>query len=111
MEKGLSYNDSKKRQTTNKPSSYRPISLLCSLCKLLGKIVNIKLQNWLEKNKKLPSCQAGFRKGRSTHEQILRIIQSITEGFNDKKLTAAIYYDVEKAFDKSSHKGIEKKLK
>ncbi|CAF1072701.1 unnamed protein product [Brachionus calyciflorus] len=101
----------KKGKPPDDPNSYRPISLLCCLGKLLEKIVNKKLQDWAELNKLLPDCQAGFRRGRSTQEQIFRIVQSICHGFNEKKLTGAIFFDLEKAFDITHHKGICKKLK
>ncbi|CAF1019683.1 unnamed protein product, partial [Brachionus calyciflorus] len=93
----------KKNKPSNLASSYRPISLLSCLGKLLEKIVNTKLQNWIETNKLLPECQAGFISNRSTQEQILMLTQSIIQGFNEKKLTGAVLFDLEKAFDKSSH--------
>ena len=92
-------------------SSYRPISLINCLSKWLEKIINTKLQNWAEKNKILPPCQAGFRKNRSCQDQILRITQHVTNGFNHKQLTGAIFFDLEKAFDKASHRGILFRLK
>jgi hypothetical protein len=90
-------------------SSYRPISLLNTIGKWCEKIVNEKLQNWAEKNKILP--EAGFRKHRSTQDQILRLINDILHGFNNKLLVAAILFDLEKAFDKTPHKGIVQCLK
>jgi hypothetical protein len=92
-------------------SSYRPISLLNTIGKWCEKIVNEKLQNWAEINKILPETQAGFRKHRSTQDQILRLTNDVLHGFNNKLLVAAILFDLEKAFDKTPHKGIVQCLK
>jgi hypothetical protein len=42
------------------PSSYRPISLLSSLQKLLERILTARLSNYLESLNLLTSCQSGF---------------------------------------------------
>lgn len=100
----------KKNKPPDKVSSYRPISLLNCIAKLLEKIVNNRLQKWAETEKILPEVQSGFRKKRSTQDHIFRINQSIINGFNNKELTGAIFFDLEKAFDKTPHLGIVKKL-
>jgi len=92
-------------------NSYRPISLLNCIGKWLEKIINSKLQFWLEANKVLPDAQSGFRKNKSTQDQILRLTQDIVHGFNNSERTAAIFFDLEKAFDKASHSGLLYKLK
>ena len=49
------------------PGSFRPISLLCNLGKVLASIVTTRLYSWAESNNLLPSEQSGFRKrGRLT---------------------------------------------
>ena len=100
----------KKGKPPDNINSYRPIFLLSCMAKWLEKIVNKKIQTWAESSKILPPCQSGFRKARSTQDHILRINQAITDGFNRKELTGAIFFDLEKAFDQTSHKGIITKL-
>ena len=63
----------KKGKPPDKASSYRPISLIPCIAKLMEKIINNKLLTWLEKNKLLPPCQSGFRKSMSTHDHFLRL--------------------------------------
>ena len=87
-------------------SSYRPISLLSNLGKLLEKIINTRLANYLEANNLISIHQSGFRKNRSTKDHILRLIQGIKANFNQNKLTGAVFFDVSKAFDQTWHKGI-----
>jgi len=98
----------------NKPkdnfSSYRPISLISCISKLLEKIINNRLVDWTEQNKILPHCQSGFRKKKSCQDHIARFNQYITEGFNNKQHTGCVLFDLEKAFDKASHQGILHKL-
>ena len=101
----------KKDKPAENVSSYRPISLINCISKWLEKIINTKLQNWVENNNILPHCQAGFRKNKSCQDQIFRLSQHITNGFNKKHLTGAIFFDLEKAFDKASHEGIIYRLK
>jgi hypothetical protein len=101
----------KKDKPPDEVSSYRPISLQNCIAKWLEKIINTKIQAWAEKEKVLPESQSGFRKKRSTQDHILRINQSIISGFNKKEITGAIFFDLEKAFDKTSHSGIIKKMK
>jgi hypothetical protein len=101
----------KKDKPPDEVSSYRPISLQNCIAKWLEKIINTKIQAWAEKEKVLPESQSGFRKKRSTQDHILRINQSIISGFNKKEITGAIFFDLEKAFDKTSHNGIIKKIK
>ena len=100
----------KKDKPKNEFSSYRPISLLNCLCKLLEKIINRKLVSWAEDLNLLPPEQSGFRTKRSCQDHILRITQHVTNGFNNKKLTGAVFFDLEKAFDTTPHAGIIHKL-
>ena len=52
------------------PSSYRPISLLSCVGKLLERIINTRLTEWAESKNILVDEQSGFRKGRSTQNAI-----------------------------------------
>jgi len=90
-------------------TSYRPISLLICLSKLIDKIINSKLTALAEASNIYPPEQSGFRTKRSYQDHILRLTQHITNGFNDfdvPKLTSSIFFDLEKAFDVAPHSGI-----
>ncbi|CAF1517661.1 unnamed protein product [Adineta ricciae] len=56
----------KPKKDKQHPSSYRPISLLSCLGKLLEKIIKQRLMLELERHNILPQHQAGFRPGKST---------------------------------------------
>ena len=100
----------KKGKDVSDPSSYRPISLLSCLAKFLEKIINNRLIKYLEQNNKIPIFQSGFRKNRSTSDHILRLTQSVKEGFNQNLLTTAVFFDLAKAFDRTWHQGLVYKL-
>ena len=52
------------------PGSFRPISLLCNLGKVLESIVTTRLYSWAESTNLLPPEQSGFRKKRSVNETL-----------------------------------------
>jgi len=93
------------------PSNYRPISLLPVLGKCLEKIISKRLTAFLETNNILPDSQAGFRSGRSTRDQLFRIIQDIATCKNRGRHTLAAFFDAEKAFDRIWHEGLLLKLR
>ena len=90
--------------------SYRPISLLSSLSKILEKIVKIKLCDFIDENNILPAEQFGFREFHSTTQQIKRIVNHVKQNLRDQKSTGLILLDIEKAFDSVWHNGLIYKL-
>lgn len=93
----------------NLVTSYRPISLLNTLAKLLEKVIYIRLQKEIEVNV-LPAFQFGFRRKHSTIQQLLRITELIETGFENKEYTAMLFLDVAQAFDKVWLEGLKYKL-
>ena len=85
--------------------NYRPISLLCSISKLLESLIYNKIIEFMRKS---ISChQFGFQKHKSTLQQLLLY-------FNDlcisKSPVDTIYLDFTKAFDSVSHNELLLKL-
>ena len=52
-------------------SNYRTIALISHASKVMLKILQARLQQYM--NRELPDVQAGFRKGRGTRDQIANI--------------------------------------
>jgi hypothetical protein len=88
------------------PNSYRPISLLSCVCKLMERIINSRLMWHLEEKRLLLPQQAGFRKYMSTEDQVATIAQGIDDAFQEESQTVAVWVDMEKAFDKVWHDGL-----
>lgn len=84
------------RGSTN---NYRPISVLSSLSKILEKIINDRLRNFITKFNILSDNQYGFRNGRSTDDSVLNLTNTIINNFNHKLKTIGIFLDISKAFD------------
>lgn len=88
------------------PSSYRPISLLSSISKIVEKVIFNRLKDILDNENIIPNHQCGFRTNHSTSHQLLRITECIIKGFNKSKETGMVCLDIEKAFDKVWHNGL-----
>ena len=89
---------------------YRPISLLCSLSKVLEKVIFDALYEHVED--KLSDCQFGFRKKRSTVLQMVVFLKKVYE-FNDAQSVenlCILYLAFSKAFDKVPHGRLLQKL-
>lgn len=90
--------------------SFRPISLLNSLGKLLEKVIYNRLIDFIEEKQLLPKHQFGFRRGHSTTQQAMRIKQFIVNNKRLRKSTGVLLLDIEKAFDSIWHDGLIFKL-
>ena len=60
-----------KKGNANECSNYRTIALISHASKVMLKILQSRLQQYM--NHELPDVQAGFRKGRGTRDQIANI--------------------------------------
>ena len=89
----------KPNKNAHDPSSYRPISLNSTVEKIMERLVTDRLTYHLEKNKLLTNVQTGFRKRRSTIDQIIRLQDEINRSISTGRVTLAIFIDFERAFD------------
>lgn len=80
-------------------NNYRPISVLPVLSKILEKILNKRLCNYLDAKNILATNQYGFRKGKSTEDAVLELTNSVVKNMNNKTKSLCIFLDLSKAFD------------
>ena len=91
-------------------TSYRPISLISSIMKLFGRVIEQRLRSHLGHIGFINKHQSGFRKAKSTDDHHFRLSQSIMESFNRGEHVVAAILDVEKAFDNVWHNGLRFKI-
>ena len=78
-------------------SNYRTIALISHVSKVMLKILQAKLQQYV--NHELPDVQAGFRKGKGTRDQIANICWTIKQAREFQKNIYFCFIDYAKAFD------------
>jgi hypothetical protein len=81
------------------PQDLRPISLLSTTGKLFEKVVLKIVQRHIDERDLLNASQFGFRARHSTALQYIRLTDHVTLNFNNNMSTAAVFLDIEKAFD------------
>ncbi|GFX63107.1 probable RNA-directed DNA polymerase from transposon X-element [Trichonephila clavipes] len=91
-------------------SSYRPISLLSTIGKLTESIILHRLKNFINENNILNPNQYGFTNKLSTLHPLLRLTENISEGFQKRKASGAVFLDIQKAFDRVWINGLTFKL-
>ena len=90
-------------------SNYRTTALISHASKVLLKILQVRLQQYM--NQELPDVQAGFRKGRGTRDQIANICWVIEKARKFQKNTYFCFIDYAKTFDCVDHNKLRKTLK
>ena len=90
------------------PKSYRPISLLCVPYKILERLIYTCVEPLIDPL--LPKEQAGFRRGKSTVDQVVLLTQNIEDSFKAKKKAGAVFIDLTAAYDTVWHRGLTCKL-
>ena len=90
-------------------SNYRTIALVSHASKVMLKILQDRLQQYM--NHELPDVQAGFRKGRGTRDQIANIRWIIEKAREFQKNIYFCFIDYAKAFDCVDHSKLWEILK
>ena len=90
-------------------NNYRPISITSSICRLIEKIILERPTNYLTKTNIIIQEQSGFRKNRSTKDNLVFLIQKASEAFEKKKINS-IFFDIKLAINKVRHSGFNFKL-
>ena len=98
-----------KKGNAKECSNYCTIALISRTSKVMLKIFQIRLQQYV--NHELPDVQAGFRKSRGTRDQIGNICWIMEKAREFQKSIYYCFIDYDKAFDCVGHKKLWKILK
>ena len=98
-----------KKGNTKKCSNYYTISLISHASKVMFKILQAMLQQYV--SSELPDVQAGFRNGRGTRDQIAKIHWIIKKAKEFQKNIHVCFIEYAKAFDYMAHNKLWKILK
>ena len=98
-----------KKGNTKECSNYHTIALISHAGKVMLKILQARLQQYL--TRELPDVQAGFRKGRGTKDQIAYICWIIEKAREFQKSIYFCFINYTKAFDCVDHNKLWKTLR
>ena len=101
----------KKKGSEQSSSNYRPVSLSCSLSKVVERLVYNQLYSYCITNKLLSEINSGFKKGDGAINQLLQMTDSICSSLNEGKEVAMVFLDISKAFDRVRRRGLQYKLR
>jgi len=93
------------------PRSYRPISNLSVVSKLLKRIVFRQLHNYLSTADLLPRLQSAYRTHHSTETAVLKVLTDILYAVDDGYLSVLALLDLSAAFDTVDHDILLTRLK
>lgn len=95
---------------SNDVNNYRPISVLPVISKIIEKLINNRLVNYLEHYNILSQNQFGFRRGKSTEDATVTLTSAIGDSLDEGKKCLTVFLDLKKAFDTVSLPILVKKL-
>ena len=98
-----------KKGSKSDPGNYRPVSLTSNVCKLMERVINVQLGDFLNKNV-IENSQHGFRKGRSCQTNLIKFNDQVGAWLDEGKSVDILYLDFAKAFDKVDHERLLVKL-
>lgn len=84
-------------------TNYRPICVLPFLSKVIEKLFEKRLTNYLRKFSILTDFQFGFRTGYSTDLALLYLTEFLKQAIDDGSLAGSVFVDLTKAFDTINH--------
>jgi hypothetical protein len=100
-----------KKGSKGEPGNYRPVSLTCSICKVMESIVRDAITSHLTRNDLINKSQHGFANSRSCQTNLIEFMDFVTRSVDSGEAVDVVYLDFSKAFDKISHLKLIQKLR
>ena len=105
----VSFHSNPKESNAKECSNYCTIALISHASKVMLKILQARLQQYV--NRELPDVQAGFRKGKGTRDQIANICWIMEKAREFQKNIYFCFIDYAKAFGCVDHNKLWKIIK
>ena len=90
-------------QNTEELKSYRPVSNLTFMSKVIERLVSRQIQEYITANALMPSKQSAYRKGHSTETALMSLTSDILTAMDQGKVTLLCLLDLSAAFDTVDH--------
>ena len=87
-----------KADENRKFSNYRLISILPIFCKILERVVHVRLMKYLTKDNILSDNHFGFRKNNSTSMAV-----NLANSIDEKEFSAGVFINLSKIFDTANN--------
>ena len=100
-----------KKDSKDKCTNYRPVSILPIIGKIFEKIIFKNVYNFFHDNQSLTCHQSGFRPNDSTINQLAYLYHTFSQALDRKKDIRIVFCDISKAFDRVWHDGLIYKLR
>ena len=94
-----------------KPQSYRPISIVPILAKVLDRLLNKQLMNYMIHSNLLTPRQYAFRPGSNTTRALEQVYNTLLSGKRTRSAVLVLSTDLSKAYDTVSHARLFDKLR
>jgi hypothetical protein len=94
-----------KKPTLNQSdlNSFRPISNLSYVSKILERLINKRLTDFMDKHLLLPKTQSAYREHHSTETALVRVHNDIVRAIDQGDVCALVLLDLSAAFDTVDH--------
>jgi len=83
--------------------NYRPVSNLAFVGKIIEKVVQIRLEEHMKKNKLDMPFQSAYKKNHSTETLLIRVVNDLLIASDEGKATVVMLLDLSAAFDTVDH--------
>ena len=100
----------KKKKPKTDVGSYRPIALTSHVGKVMERMIKQRLQYFMERNRVVPECQAGFRKRRGVADHLVKLSAHIRKALARRRTLYACFFDIKQAYDSVWHRKLLEKL-
>jgi len=99
------------KNSYDQAKSFRPISLSSFFLKIMEKIIDMHVREYLGKNSPLHDLQFAYQPGKSTETALHQLVSKIEDALDRKEIALATFLDIQGAFDNTSHLSILKALR